>query len=127
MNNQNSAQLRYLNDSSIIKSYEGHSGKVNSIVLFKTITDYEFIITGSDDKTIRIFDKTFGTTLRILRGHLAPVTQLKVIQNGKILVSGSDDGNIRLWDINSGQCVSEYKGHNSKITSLAVSEDHFKI
>lgn len=126
MNNKNSAQMRYLNDSSIIKSYEGHSGKVNSIVIFK-MGEQELIITGSDDKTIRIFDKTFGTTLRVLRGHIAAVTHLKVIKNGKILVSGSDDGNIRLWHINSGKCVSEYLGHNAKITSLEVSEDHFNI
>lgn len=39
------------------------------------------IITGSDDRSIRIYDKLSGSTLRTLLGHKGAVTKIKIVYN----------------------------------------------
>lgn len=39
------------------------------------------IITGSDDRSIRIYDKLSGSTLRTLIGHKGAVTKIKIVYN----------------------------------------------
>jgi len=39
------------------------------------------IITGSDDRSIRIYDKLSGCTLRTLLGHKGAVTKIKIVYN----------------------------------------------
>lgn len=56
----------------------------------------ERIISGSDDKTIRIWDQN-GLLLRTLEGHEEAVTCLQVI--GQTIISGSEDKTVRIWDL----------------------------
>jgi len=52
---------------------------------------------GSEDKTIRIWNTKSGETIKILTGHTSSVLSLVVLPDG-LLASGSDDKTIRIWD-----------------------------
>ena len=63
------------------------------------------LISGSSDRTIKIWDVFTGTYLGTLQGHSHWVASLALSQDAKILISGSWDETIRCWDIPTGQCL----------------------
>ena len=57
------------------------------------------IASGSDDKTVLIWDAASGEQLCSLRGHSAVVNSVCFSSDGKQLTSGSDDTTVRNWDL----------------------------
>ncbi|CCK73028.1 rRNA-processing protein SOF1 KNAG_0M01750 [Huiozyma naganishii CBS 8797] len=56
------------------------------------------IVTGSYDKTIRIFKTNQGHSREIYHTkRMQHVMQVKYSMDSKYLISGSDDGNVRMW------------------------------
>jgi WD40 repeat protein len=59
------------------------------------------IISGSDDKTVRLWDAQTGQPIGApLKGHEGDVNSVAFSPDGKRIVSGSADGTLRLWDVN---------------------------
>jgi WD40 repeat protein len=96
------------------RTLEGHHSGIKSIVTF----DGGFI-SGSGDKTIKIWDLKTLTCIATLQGHTRPVESLAIF-NGK-LISGSYDNTISIWDLNTRTCIAVLEGHTAPVTSLAIS------
>jgi WD40 repeat protein len=79
-----------------LRTMEGHSGVVRSIAISQ---DGTRIISGSDDKTIRIWDAQTGTALCKLEGHSDVVASVAISNDGTHVISGSHDTTVRIWDI----------------------------
>ena len=56
------------------------------------------VVTGSADRTARIWDAETGRQLLTLAGHSGPVNSVAFCTDGRRAVSGSEDGTIRPWD-----------------------------
>lgn len=76
------------------------------------------IISGSIDKTIRIWDINTGNCIKKLVGHTATINSVVVKNN--LIISGSDDTTIRIWDINSGECIKTLEGHGGRVWLIYV-------
>jgi len=80
-----------------LRDLTGHTNSVRSVTWSRG--DDRLIGTGSDDKTVRLWNATTGELLATLRGHVDRVRSVAFTLDGKFIVSGSDDTMIRKWDV----------------------------
>ncbi|QHS72852.1 Rrt13p SPAR_E01410 [Saccharomyces paradoxus] len=95
-------------------------GHVTSVITCLQFED-NYVITGADDKMIRVYDSINKKFLLQLSGHDGGVWALKYAHGG-ILASGSTDRTVRVWDIKKGCCTHVFKGHNSTVRCLDIVE-----
>ena len=73
--------------------------------------DGKRIVTGSDDKTAKVWDAEKGQELPTLKGHQDFVSSVAYSPDGKRIVTGSGDKTAKVWDAATGQEVLALKGH----------------
>ena len=79
------------------------------------------LASGSNDKTIKIWDIESGSCLSTLAGHTDSVTQLAFI-DADTVVSSSDDGTTRAWDVATGTYKAEFEGDKFSFTKSSGDE-----
>jgi WD40 repeat protein len=77
-------------------------------------------VSGSSDKTLRVWDLESGQTLRTLEGHTDTVWRVAVTPDGRRAVSASADKTLRLWDLESGRMIRTLEGHTDSVIAVAV-------
>lgn len=87
----------------------------------------EFLVIGTADSEIKVWDWDTEEIILTLQGHSAAVTCLNISENEKILVSGSDDNTVIVWDFENHQIIQTLQGHLSAIKSVAISSDNQTI
>jgi WD40 repeat protein len=80
-----------------VKELVGHRGDVKSLVF---IDDGRMLVSGSYDKTIKVWDVAGGTVLSTLTGHGDYVASVAVNQNAKYFASGGGGAEIKIWERN---------------------------
>jgi WD40 repeat protein len=68
-------------------------------------------VSGSDDKSVRVWDASTGVELKELKGHTHDVKSVAFSSDGTRIVSGSYDNSVRVWDASTGVELKELKGH----------------
>ncbi|MHC1590710.1 MAG: WD40 repeat domain-containing protein, partial [Candidatus Helarchaeales archaeon] len=81
------------------------------------------IISGSADRTIKIWDVETGSCLRTLFGHSDAIISVAVTRDGKRIVSGSADKTIKVWDLISGNLLMTLEGHSDNVTGVVLTPD----
>jgi len=74
---------------------EGHSEDIKQIAWSP---DGRILASGSEDKTIRLWDMQTGQTLQTLTGHSDVVTSIEWSRDGSTLAPGSWDDRILVWN-----------------------------
>ena len=82
------------------------------------------MITGSYDKSIKIWDLSTRACIRTLSGHTHPVYEVAQSSDGRWLVSGSSDQKVKIWNMQTNQCVSTLEGHTQAVFTVAISPDN---
>ena len=87
---------------------QGHRGEISSCQF-----DWEGgkCITGSIDRTCKIWDVKTGQLLNTLRGHNDEILDVSFNSTGSRLVTASADGTARVYNTMTGACVSILVGH----------------
>jgi WD40 repeat protein len=80
------------------------------------------IVSGSDDKTLRIWNASTGDCEKILSGHKGSVWALSILPEGRI-VSGSEDKTLRIWNASSGDCERILSGHENNVVEVVALSD----
>lgn len=94
------------NDENGIPILNGHQAPVKDI---KITPDDLKVASGSEDKTIKIWDILAGFLLATLEGHEAEVTSISIRSRGDYLASGSKDKTWKLWTLDTDDNERAYK------------------
>jgi WD40 repeat protein/serine/threonine protein kinase len=89
----------------------------------------QWALSGSQDKTLRLWEVSSGQCVQIFEGHKDEVRGVFLSADGQWALSGSGnvlgegDNTLRLWNVSSGLCVRIFKGHTGCVTSISLSAD----
>lgn len=81
---------------------QGHEDWVNSVAFSP---DGQRIVSGSNDKTVRLWDVNGQPIGQPFVGHEDWVRSVAFSPDSQRIVSGSDDETIRIWDATTGDCL----------------------
>ncbi|KAF5828571.1 WD40-repeat-containing domain protein [Dunaliella salina] len=107
----------------------GHSSDVRSVAF---TPDGTTLVSGSNDKTIKLWDVASGSCRDTLKGHTDSVRSVAVSRDGCTLASGSFDKTVRLWNLISRRCIATLSGRTpwtecvaitASVNSAAISPD----
>lgn len=80
-----------------------------------------YVITGSDDRLVKIWSMETAFCLASCRGHEGDITDLAVSSNNALVASASNDFVIRVWRLPDGVPISVLRGHTGAVTAIAFS------
>ena len=97
----------------------------------------EFLISGSRDRTLLIWDlneksdadeeKEMGKPRKVLTGHSHFISDIDLSQDSRFCLSSSWDGSIRLWNLKTASTRKTFLGHGKDVLSVAFSPDNRQI
>ncbi|ETO34313.1 hypothetical protein RFI_02781 [Reticulomyxa filosa] len=101
-----------------IKIFDEHTICVHSID-YLACDDGQFICSGSDDKTIRVWDIETNKQTQLINGHSGSVFCVKFSQyhyhsnRHNVICSSSSDSTIRFWDFKDNKQLKLFSEHNT--------------
>ncbi len=101
----------------LARTFEGHTGFVTTVCLS---LDGRFAVSGSWDKTIRLWDTSNGKCLRRLEGHTGTVCFVGLSNDGQFVLSGGEDSSLKLWDFSTGRLLRSFTGHQGYVNSAIL-------
>ena len=91
---------------------KGHGSK---ITCFFFSSDGRFIVSGSMDNTLKLWDIQTGKEIRAFIGHKGNINSVAISDNNKYILSTSNDKTIKLWDLETGKEIRTYSGHSERV------------
>jgi WD40 repeat protein len=85
------------------------------------------VLTGSYDKTARLWETATGKEIRRFEGHSATVLSAVFSPDGRQVLTGSGDGTARLWETATGKEIRPFKGHSGWVYSAVFSPDGTQV
>jgi WD40 repeat protein len=107
-----------------ILTFTGHSERVNTVAINSIGT---ILVSGSDDKNIKIWDIKSGDLLRTLEGHTSRINAVSLSADNQILVSGSADQKVILWNPITGSKQKTLAGHSDWVNAVVISPNRHII
>jgi coatomer subunit beta' len=80
---------------------EAHETKGVNHVDYYPQSDKPYLLTTSDDKTVKVWDYTTKALIATLEGHTSNVSFACYHPELPIIISGSEDGTIKIWNANT--------------------------
>lgn len=106
--------------TSVNNTLLGHSDSVWSVTLS---SDGKTLVSGSEDRTIKIWNLDTRQLIRTLYGHSDTVRSVALSSDGQLIASGSGDNTIKLWNLTTGEQLQTLYGHSGTVWSVAISPD----
>ncbi|MHB8628648.1 MAG: nSTAND1 domain-containing NTPase [Aggregatilineales bacterium] len=112
-----------LNNQFAIRQLSGHTDSVTSVAVSP---DGQYVLSGSNDGTARLWDLQTGAQIRVLSGHSGHVLGVAFSPDGKTALTGGNDKTARLWEVSTGKELRELNVGTAVLT-VAFSPDGTQI
>lgn len=99
------------------KVISGHLGWVRSVAVEP---NNKWFVSGSGDRTIKVWDLASGQLRLTLTGHISTVRGLAVSPRHPYLFSCGEDKMVKCWDLETNKVIRHYHGHLSGVYTLAL-------
>lgn len=80
------------------------------------------LISGGQDRSIKIWDTNSGSLSHTLYGCLGSVLDLTITHDNRSVIAASSSNNLYVWDVNSGRIRHTLTGHTDKVCAVDVSK-----
>jgi len=107
-----------------VRAFRGHSEWVAGIAIS---SDGKRAISGSKDKTLRLWNVETGAKIRRFSGHTGVVRGVAFSPDDKTVLSGGEDRTLRLWDVESGQEKMRLEKVTGHVNGVAFSPDGKRV
>jgi F-box and WD-40 domain protein MET30 len=106
-----------------VRTLTGHTDGVMCLQFSETLSHPSFpvLMTGSYDRTVRVWNMETGQEIRCMRGHSRAVRALQF--DDCKLITGSMDHTLRVWDWRTGRCIRTLEGHSEGVVCLNYDAD----
>ncbi|RCH87218.1 hypothetical protein CU098_009182, partial [Rhizopus stolonifer] len=84
-------------------------GHTNGVMCVQFDEILKLVMTGSFDKTVRVWDLETGACIRTLEGHTRCVRALQF--DDCKAITGAMDNTLKIWNYQTGQCIRTLEGH----------------
>ena len=106
------------------KRLKGHVGEINSCTFSM---DGKYIISGGEDRTVRIWDFEMGQCIQILSGHTSRIINCEFSQDGRHLISVEEDQTVKKWSLSNGEWRPSFEIHRNSLTNCGFIPDCDKL
>lgn len=104
----------------LVTKFEGHEKPITNVKFSK---DYRYIISASEDTSIRIWSLKTGKQVSKLEGHLGGVNSIYLNPSDTKMISGGSDCSICFWDVQTGELINKIRKHTADVNSVCFNED----
>ncbi|XP_054831231.1 F-box and WD repeat domain containing protein 10B isoform X2 [Eublepharis macularius] len=114
-------KIRFLNLNEVKEVrplLSGHSGRIHAIYLNEK---KGFLLSGSFDLSIRMWNINSGACVKSFMGHKGTIICLDLYKNK--FVSGSKDCTAKLWNIETGKCLKTFR-HKGIVWAAKMNDIH---
>ncbi|MDA2935571.1 WD40 repeat domain-containing protein [Acidobacteria bacterium AH-259-D05] len=102
-----------------LRRFEGHTDSVTSVAFS---ADGRRALSGSSDKTVRLWDVRDGCEIRRFGDQILDfVDSVAFSPDGCLILCGCRDGTVHLWNVGSGLKIHYFKGHAWDVTRVSFS------
>ena len=97
----------------------GHTRGVNCVD-YTSAGDKPYLVSGSDDKTVRVWDYQTKQCVHVLEGHTANVSCVMFHPSLPIILTGSEDGLCKIWHSTTYKLESSLNYMLERLWSIAL-------
>ncbi|XP_050669310.1 protein qui-1 isoform X2 [Leptidea sinapis] len=113
-------QLWHVMSNSKVHTFKGHSGRILCMCVTR---ESQYLLTGSEDTSVIVWDlHTLAVKTKILE-HIAPVLCVAAIVNRSLVISGGEDSSVIVTSLVDGALVTKLDHHRGPVTSVKVIQD----
>ena len=85
--------------------------------------DGQLIVSGSFDRSMKVWNAVTGAELRAMSGHAGQVLTVAVAPNGRQFASGGRDNTVKLWDLYIPTPLQQLAGHTAAVDVVLTRSD----
>ncbi|KDQ57746.1 hypothetical protein JAAARDRAFT_130267 [Jaapia argillacea MUCL 33604] len=103
------------------KTLSNHKGAVHVARYAKGTAKY--ILSGGQDRTVRLWNANLGTEIKSFSAHGYEVLSIAVSHDNAKFASCGGDRAVFLWDVSTGATIKRFAGHMGKVNTVEFNQD----